>query len=157
VNSAIVLLAEDNPENAELFVRSLRKCGFINEVVVVGSGAQALKYLFGEGEHAGRDPHTMPQLVVMDINMPDMDGLEALGYIRDDERTRRLPVVMTSAFCAYEDVQEAYSLGANAVIDKMSVAVPFPELVESMAHFWLVVNEPPPLLSGPAGSSQTKG
>jgi two-component system, response regulator len=107
-------------------------------------GAQVLEYLFGEGEHAGRDPAAMPRLVVLDLNMPGMDGLEALGYIRDDERTRRLPVVMTSAFCTLEDVQDAYSLGANAFIDKASTSVPFEELVREVAHSWLAINEPPP-------------
>lgn len=159
MDSGTVLLAEDNPNNSELFVRTLRMSGFENEVVVVGSGAQALEYLFGEGEHAGRDTDAMPRLVVLDLNMPGMDGLEALSYIRDDERTRRLAVVMTSAFCTLEDVREAYGLGANAFIDKMSVSVPFLELVESMAHFWLVVNEPPPAVGhgGPADSSRAKG
>ena len=144
MDSGTVLLAEDNPNNAQLFVRAFRMSGFENEVVVVQSGAQALEYLFGEGEHAAREPHAMPKLVVFDLNMPGMDGLEALGHIRGDERTQRLPVVMTSAFCTLEDVQDAYRMGANAFIDKASAAVPFEKLVREVAHFWLVVNEPPP-------------
>ncbi len=144
MDNGTLLLADDNPESAQLFVRALRMSGFENEVVIVQSGAQALEYLFGEGEYAGRDPHAMPLLVVLDLNMPGMDGLEALGYIRDDERTRRLVVVMISAFCTLEDVQDAYSLGANAFIDKASASVPFEKLVREVAHFWLVVNEPPP-------------
>jgi two-component system, response regulator len=157
VDSGIVLLAEDDQNYAELFVRSLRVCGFESEVVVVGDGVEALEYLFGEGEHAERDPHAMPHLVVLDINMPRMTGLEALGRIRDDERTQRLPVVMLSARASLEDVHEAYRLGANAFIDKVSAPVSFLELVQSMAHFWLVLNEPPPVVSGPAGSSRAKG
>ena len=144
MHNGTLLLAEDDQNYAELFVRSLRVRGFTNEVVVVGDGAQALEYLFGDGEHAGRDPHQMPSLVVMDIDMPGMDGLEALGHIRDDERTQRLPVVMLSAFCTVEDVQDAYQLGANAFIDKASSSVPFEELVREVANFWLAVNEPPP-------------
>ena len=144
MQNGTVLLAEDNQNYADLFVRSLRMRGFTNEVVVVGDGAEAPEYLFGEGEHAGGDPAAMPQLVVLDINMPRMDGLEALGRIRDDERTRRLVVVVLSAAGSFEDVREAYRLGANAFIDKVSVPVSFLELVESMAHFWLVLNEPPP-------------
>ena len=148
MQNGTVLLAEDNQNYAELFVRTLRISGFENEVVVVGGGAEALEYLFGEGEHAGGDPPAMPQLVVLDINMPRMNGLEALGRIRDDERTRRLVVVMLSAAGSFEDVREAYRLGANAFIDKMLVPVSFLEFVESMAHFWLVLNEPPPRGTG---------
>ena len=144
MHSGTVLLADDNPKNAQLFVRTLRMSGFENEVVVVGDGAQALEYLFGEGEHAERDPHVMPQLVVLDLNMPDIDGLEVLGRIRGDERTQQLPVVMLSAFCTLEDVQNAYWLGANAFIDKALASVPFEELVREVAYFWLAVNEPPP-------------
>ena len=144
VDSGTVLLADDNPKNAQLFVRTLRISGFENEVVVVGDGAEALEYLLGEGEHAERDPHAMPQLVVLDLNMPGMDALELLGRIRGDERTQQLPVVMISAFCTLEDVQDAYRLGANAFIDKASASVPFEELVREVAYFWLAVNEPPP-------------
>ena len=86
----------------------------------------------------------LAKLVVLDLNMPGMDGLEVLGRIRGDERTQRLPVVMISAFCTLEDVQDAYRLGANAFIDKASASVPFEELVREVAYFWLAVNEPPP-------------
>ena len=144
VDGGTVLLADDNPKNAQLFVRTLRISGFTNEVVVVHSGAQALEYLLGQGEYAAQDLHAMPKLVVLDLNMPGMDGLEVLGRIRGDERTQRLPVVMISAFCTLEDVQDAYRLGANAFVDKASASVPFEELVREVAYFWLAVNEPPP-------------
>jgi CheY-like chemotaxis protein len=139
-----VLLVEDVPRNAEQFVRVLRMHGYHDEVVVAGDGAECLDYLFGEGAHEGQDTHLAPRLVLLDVHMPRMDGLEALRRIREDERTSLLPVVMFSATSHPKDVVAAYDLGANAFIDKVSAPVPFPEMVRIMVHFWLGINEPPP-------------
>lgn len=142
--SGSVLLVEDVPRNAEQFVRVLRLHGYRDEVVVVGDGAECLDYLFGEGAHEGRDTRLAPRLVLLDVHMPRMGGLEALRRIREDERTNLLPVVMFSATSVPEDVVAAYDLGANAFIDKVSAPVPFPEIVRILVRFWLGINEPPP-------------
>lgn len=139
-----MLLVEDAPRNAEQFVRVLRMHGYRDEVVVVGDGAECLDYLFGEGVYEGRDARPAPRLVLLDVHMPRMDGLEALRRIRQDERTSLLPVVMFSATSSPEDVDAAYELGANAFIDKVSAPVPFPEMVRILVRFWLGINEPPP-------------
>jgi two-component system, response regulator len=137
------LLVEDNALSARNFERALRIHGIDNKLVHVHDGIEALDYLFGNGSHAGRDTTMMPRLVVMDLNMPRMDGLETLRHIRADERTRILPVVMFSSSIFPRDIVEAYRLGANGYVEKIS-DVPFPEQVRSIADYWLVINKPCP-------------
>jgi CheY-like chemotaxis protein len=139
-----VLLVEDVPRNAEQFVRVLRMHGYREEVVVATDGVECLDYLFGEGAYEDRDTRLAPRLILLDVHMPRMDGLETLRRIREDERTSLLPVVMFSATSIPKDVVAAYELGANAFIDKVSAPVPFPEMVRILSRFWLGVNEPPP-------------
>ena len=140
-----ILLVDDRPTSAGLFITALRTSGFTNEVVVACDGQEALDYLFGCGEHADRDTSLMPRLVLLDLNMPRLDGLETLRRIRADERTQLLPVVMLSASNLPEDVAEAYRLGANGFIDKLSLFVSFPELVKQIANYWLVINQQAPV------------
>lgn len=139
-----VLLVEDVPRNAEQFIRILRMHGYHYEVVVASDGVECLDYLFGEGTHQGRDTRLAPQLILLDLHLPRMDGFEALRRIREDERTRLIPVVMFSATSVPKDVIVAYRLGANAFIDKVCAPVPFPEIVRILCYFWLAINEPPP-------------
>lgn len=147
-----ILLLEDDPREAQLFVEALRKQGFHNTEVVVCDGAGALEYLFATGEHAGRDvAERMPSLVIIDHHVPLVDGLEALGCIRADERTKWLPVVMLGAAESAHDATLAYRLGANACVERMSASVPYSEAVRSMAYFWLCVNEAPPAGDEPIG------
>lgn len=145
LNNNVILYVNDNTRDAGMFIRVLGMYGFDNEVVVARNGIEALEFLFGEGRYAGRDIWVVPRLILLDLHMPVMDGLETLWRIRQDERTRRLPVVVFSGTAFPEDVMAAYDLGANAVIDRLSGAVPYPELVRQTAHFWLELNEPPPL------------
>jgi CheY-like chemotaxis protein len=145
--SGPVLLVEDVPRNAEQFVRVLRMHGYREEVVVVGDGVECLDYLLGDSADQDSRTRLAPRLVLLDVHMPRMDGLEALRRIREDERTSLLPVVMFSATSIPEDVVAAYELGANAFIDKTSAPVPFPEMVRILVRFWLGINEPPPVCS----------
>ncbi len=132
---------------ADLFTAMMRSGGVHNEVVVTGDGAEALDYLFGEGEYAERDTSAMPRLVVLDINMPRMDGFEALRRIRADERTELLPVAMLTSSNHEGDRTEAYRLGANSFLDKVSDTLPLSEMVPLVARYWLYANEPPAQLT----------
>ena len=145
MDGGYVLLAEDHRDFVSVFVDSLRVGGIENEVVAVRDGKETLEYLLGTGEHQGRDTNIMPSLVVLDLHMPRLDGLEALRTIRADERISNLPVVVFSATASPHDVTEAYRLGANSFIDKASLGtMSYPELVALMVRYWLFINEAPP-------------
>lgn len=133
---------DDRPKNAALFTRVLKIQGITNEVVVAGDGAEALDYLFGTGIYAERDTRKLPHLIVLDMHMPRMDGLETLRRLRADRRTGTVPVVMFSSSNEPQDILEAYRLGANSYVDKVSPNLPYPELVGLIARYWLLVNEP---------------
>jgi CheY-like chemotaxis protein len=143
VRDGVILLAEDNADMAELFVLVLSRSGFTNEVVVARDGVETLDYLFGRGEHADRDTTDTPGLVVLDLNMPRMGGLETLRRLRSHEETKLLPVVVMSASAYPRDKDEAYRLGANSFIDKITSRVAYPELVPLIARYWLYANEAP--------------
>src|SRR5829696_6058020 len=113
-----ILLVEDNADDELLTRRTLRKNNICNEVVVARDGAEALDYLFATGEYAGRDPSAMPQVVLLDLGLPKLDGLEVLGRIRGDERTRLLPVVILTSSEEQEDIVDGYGLGANSYVKK---------------------------------------
>jgi CheY-like chemotaxis protein len=138
---ALILFVDDKPFNADLFARVLRMYGYSNEKVTVGDGVEALDFLFGRDDYAGRDVSALPRLIVLDLNMPRMDGRETLRRLREDERTKLLPVVMLTAANDSADRAEAYRLGVNAYVDKIS-DVSFPEMVKRIAEYWLGVNEP---------------
>ena len=139
----VILLAEDNADMAELFVMVLGRSNFTNEVVVARDGVETLDYLFGRGEHAGRDTTDTPGLVVLDLKMPRMGGLETLRRLRSHEETKLLPVVVMSASADPRDKDEAYRLGANSFIDKLTSRIAYPELVPLIARYWLYANEAP--------------
>jgi CheY-like chemotaxis protein len=143
VEGALVLFVDDKPVNAELFSMLLRKHGYINEIVTAGDGIEALDFLLGRGDHASRDVSVKPRLILLDLNMPRMDGLETLRRLRADERTKLLPIVMLTASDNSTDQSEAYRLGVNGYVDKLS-EVPFPEMVRRIADYWLGLNEPAP-------------
>jgi CheY-like chemotaxis protein len=143
VDDALILFVDDKPLNAELFVQLLRTHGYINEVVAAEDGIEALDFLFARNCHAGRDVSVKPRLVLLDLSMPRMDGLETLRRLREDERTRLLPVVMLTASNRSADQAEAYRLGVNGYVDKLS-EVPYPEIVKRIADYWLGLNEPAP-------------
>jgi CheY-like chemotaxis protein len=143
VEGALILFVDDKPINAELFSVLLRKHGYTNQIVTVGDGIEALDFLLGRGDHASRDVSVKPRLILLDLNMPRMDGLETLQRLRADERTKLLPIVMLTASDNSTDQAEAYRLGVNGYVDKLS-NVPFPEMVKRIADYWLGLNEPAP-------------
>ncbi|MDQ3743089.1 MAG: response regulator [Acidobacteriota bacterium] len=140
----VILLVEDNARDEALTLRALRKSNLANEVVVVRDGVEALDYLFGTGAHAGRDVDDAPQLVLLDLKLPKVDGLEVLKRIRADERTRRLPVVVFTSSSEEEDMIRSYDLGANSYVRKPVDFEHFMEATRQLGLYWLVLNETPP-------------
>jgi two-component system response regulator len=142
MHDTTILLVEDNPDDEALTLRALRKNNIKNDVVVARDGAQALDILFGTGERQGR-PLT-PQLILLDLKLPKVDGLEVLGRIRGDARTRLLPVVILTSSNEERDVAEGYRLGANSYVRKPVDFDQFLEAARQLGLYWLVLNEPPP-------------
>jgi len=144
MNNKVILLVEDNPDDEALTVRALKKNKILNEVVVARDGVQALDYLFGEGAHAGRNTKEMPQVVLLDLKLPKLDGLGVLRRLRADDRTRLLPVVILTSSNEEQVLLNGYGLGANSYVRK---PVDFDAFVAASAQlglYWLVLNEPPP-------------
>lgn len=139
-----ILLVEDNPDDEELTLRALRKNNVRNDVVVAHDGVEALDFLFGRGEHAGRDLTIQPQVILLDLNLPRVDGLEVLKALRADERTRLLPVVVLTSSKEEEDILRSYALGANSYVRKPVDFLAFIEAVKALGMFWLLINELPP-------------
>jgi CheY-like chemotaxis protein len=139
----IILLVEDNASDEKLTLLAFRNCGVANEVVVVRDGAAALDHLFGTGKHAGQEPQPHPSVVLLDLKLPRVDGLEVLRRIRADERTKLLPVVILTASREEEDVLQSYSLGANAYVRKPVEFAEFAQAAKTLGLFWLLMNEVP--------------
>ncbi len=140
----IILLVEDNPDDVELTLRSLKQQNITNEVVVAPDGAEALEYLFASGTYAGRDTSLMPAVILLDLKLPKVDGLEVLRRLRDDKRTKLLPVVIVTSSKEEKDMISSYSLGANSYVRKPVDFVQFSEAVKQLGMYWLLLNEPPP-------------
>jgi len=145
MTNTVILMAEDNPNDEELTLRALRKYNVSNEVVVVRDGQEALDYLFCSGEHASRNANQQPQVVLLDINLPKVNGLEVLKRIRADKRTRTLPVVMLTSSAEERDRLAAYENYANSYIRKPVDFDQFTEAVRHLGLYWLVLNQPPPV------------
>ena len=141
--SKVILLVEDNPDDEALTLRALKKNDIRNQVVVARDGAQALEYLFGTGERKEGDPEVLPELVLLDLKLPRVDGLEVLRRIRADERTRLLPVVILTSSKEQRDLVEGYGYGANSYIRKPVDFGQFVEAVRQLGLYWLVLNETP--------------
>jgi CheY-like chemotaxis protein len=148
--SRVILLVEDNASDEKLTVLAFKKCGLTNDLVVVRDGAAALDYLFRTGEHADRSEVEFPTVVLLDLNLPKIDGLEVLRRVRADERTKLLPIVVLTASKEEEDILTSYSLGANAYVRKPVEFAEFVEAAKTLGLFWLLMNEPPPALRGRA-------
>ena len=140
----IILLVEDNPDDELLTLRALRKNNVLNKVVVARDGVEELDYLFGTGEYAGRDTAVMPQLILLDLKLPKIDGLEVLRRLRSDERTRLLPVVILTSSREQQDMLDGYGLGANSYVRKPVNFEQFVQAVEQLKLYWLILNEVPP-------------
>jgi two-component system, response regulator len=137
------LLVEDNPDD-ELFTRrTLKKSNVCNQLVVAHDGAEALDYLFCTGTHEGRDSGTMPQVILLDLDLPKIDGLEVLKRIRSDERTRRLPTVIFTSSEDQEDLVAGYGFGANSYVRKPLDFAQFRAAVQELGMYWMVLNEVP--------------
>jgi two-component system, response regulator len=140
VNKTSVLLVEDNDDDVQLTLRAFRKHNLANDIQVATDGQQALEFLFCQGAYAGRDPEDMPHLVLLDLKLPMLDGLEVLKRLRADERTRTLPVVVLTSSREECDLVESYRLGANSYVRKPVDFAEFTEAARHLGLYWLVLN-----------------
>jgi CheY-like chemotaxis protein len=140
----IILLVEDNPSDIGLTQRALAKSHITNQLVVAEDGQEALDYLFGAGQYAGRDVSELPALILLDLKLPRVDGLEVLRQVRADPRTHRLPIVILTTSSEEQDMAQSYDLGANSYIRKPVDFTQFANAVEHLGLYWLVMNEQPP-------------
>jgi two-component system response regulator len=143
MSDKVILLVEDNPDDEALTQRALRKNNIANPVVVARDGAEALDYLFARNQYAGREVTDWPAVVLLDLNLPKVGGLEILKKIRTDERTRAIPVVVLTSSKEEEDVAASYGLGVNGFVRKPVEFLQFIEAVKQIGLFWLLLNEPP--------------
>ena len=139
-----ILLVEDNPDDEELTLLSLRKNSLAHEIIVVRDGAEAIDFLFGQGQYAGRDVSQMPAVVLLDLKLPKLDGLGVLKRLKADERTRMLPIVVLTSSSQDADVIASYHLGANSYVRKPINFADFTEAVRQLHLYWLVLNQPAP-------------
>ncbi|HEX6927862.1 MAG TPA: response regulator [Gammaproteobacteria bacterium] len=138
-----ILLVEDNPDDEMLALRAFKNSGIMNEIVVARDGVEALDYLFLKGSHASRTPATNPAVVLLDLKLPKLDGLEVLKEIRGNSRTRRLPVVILTSSKEDRDLVESYERGANSYVRKPVDFNEFAEAVSRLGVYWLLLNEIP--------------
>jgi CheY-like chemotaxis protein len=144
MDDKIILLVEDNADDEVLTLRALKKNNISNEVVVARNGVEALDYLFGTGTYAGRNLNIVPQVVLLDLKLPKLDGLEVLRRMRADEHMKLLPVVVLTSSDEEQDRFNSYGLGANSYVRKPVDFNQFSEAVRQLGLYWLVVNQPPP-------------
>lgn len=144
MKSEVILLVEDNPDDEELTVRALKKNNIVNEIIVARDGVEALDYLFGQGQYASRDLKLMPQVILLDLKLPKLDGLGVLRRLRSDERTKLLPVVILTSSNEEKDRVSSYDLGANSYVRKPVDFNQFSEAARQLGLYWLVLNESAP-------------
>ena len=143
MSDKVILLVEDNPDDEALTLRALKRNNFMNEVVVARDGAEALDYLFAMNRYAARDIMEWPAVVLLDLKLPKVSGLDVLRRIYSDERTRRMPVVILTSSKEEQDVAESYDLSANSYVRKPVDFTKFVEAVKQIGLYWLLLNEPP--------------
>lgn len=139
-----ILLVEDNPDDVELTLRVLKQNNITNQVKIVNDGVKALDYLFAEGDYSDRDISDLPAVILLDLKLPKVDGLEVLRRIRADERTKLTPVVILTSSKEEQDLINGYSLGANSYVRKPVEFGQFADAVRQLGLYWLLLNEPPP-------------
>ncbi|OUL33299.1 two-component system response regulator [Nostoc sp. T09] len=145
VSNKMILLVEDNPDDEALAIRALRRNHISNEIVVARDGVEALDYLFGTGVHTGRDINIKPTVILLDLKLPRIDGMEVLRRLRGDKRTSLLPVVILTTSSEEKDLLNSYSLGCNSYIRKPVDFIQFTEAVRQLGMYWLLMNEAPPI------------
>ena len=143
MTNGTILLVEDNPDDQKLTLRALKKNNIANEVVIAEDGAQALDYLFGTGQFAGRDVRDRPALVLLDLKLPKVDGLSVLSQVRADERTKMTPVVVLTSSAEERDLVNSYELGVNSYVRKPVDFVEFVEAARHLGVYWLILNQQP--------------
>jgi two-component system response regulator len=144
VNQRTILIVEDSPTDAALLQRALEKAGITNPLVIVNDGLEAVQYLFTFGRYEFRDPEDMPAVVLIDLNLPKIDGLEVLRRMRSDYRTKLIPVAIFTSSIEQQDLINGYSLGANSYVHKPIEFSKFSKVVEQLVTYWTALNEPPP-------------
>jgi two-component system, response regulator len=145
VEDKIILLVEDNADDEKLTLRALQKNNIRNQVVIARDGAEALDFLFATGAHAGRSLELMPQVILLDLKLPKLSGLEVLRRLRTDNRTKLLPVVILTSSNEEQDRITSYGLGANSYVRKPVDFSQFSDAARQLGLYWLVLNEPPPI------------
>jgi two-component system response regulator len=143
LNEVEILLVEDNPNDVELTLRALKKHNITNKVHVVKDGAEALEYIFAKGAYASRDINHSPKVILLDLKLPKVDGLEVLRQIKSNERTKMIPVVVLTSSKEERDLVESYRLGANSYITKPVDFESFVKAVSELGLYWLLLNQPP--------------
>jgi len=138
-----IILIEDNPHDAELTIRSLKRNKIANDIHVIPNGAEALDFFFATGKYEGRDMKMTPKLVILDLKLPKVDGIEILRRVKSDERTKIIPIVVLTSSKEENDVVESYKLGANSYIVKPVDFQKFAESIRDLGLYWLLLNEPP--------------
>jgi two-component system response regulator len=144
VDKRTILIVEDNPSDEALLTRALKKAGITNPVISVKDGLEALQYLFGSGRYEYRDVGDLPAIVLIDLNLPRLDGLEVLRRMRADYRTKLIPVTIFTSSVDEQDLINGYSLGANSYVRKPTDFAKFSRIVEALVTYWIALNEPPP-------------
>ncbi len=144
MDDGVILLVEDNPDDEALALRALRRSNITNKVIVVRDGAEALEFLFSTGGYADRDTSECPAVVLLDLKLPKVGGLEVLKRVRADERTKLVPVVVLTSSKEEQDLVDGYRFGCNSYVQKPVDFVQFAEAVRQLGLYWLLLNEPPP-------------
>jgi two-component system, response regulator len=144
VSDKLILLVEDNPDDEELTLRALKQAKLANEIAIARDGREALDFLFGEGQYANRDVSRMPTVILLDLKLPKLGGLEVLEVLRGDPRTQLIPVVVLTSSSEDEDMLRSYKLGANSYVRKPVEFGSFANAVSQLGLYWMLLNQPPP-------------
>ncbi|MBI3520461.1 MAG: response regulator [Bacteroidetes bacterium] len=138
-----ILLIEDNMHDAELAIRALKKNNLANNLIHLKDGAEAIDYIFGEGNFSGRNLEDIPKVILLDLKMPKVNGIEVLARLKSDERTRKIPVVILTSSKEDPDIQTCYDLGANSYVVKPVEFTEFVKVVSDLGLYWMIINQPP--------------